>query len=79
MCIIAYGPACARNKAEGTVSLPNGAVITFTNIGDDASYAKLQGRTFTGSTPTRWETIRPSPSSSCSSPARTFGCHTESG
>ena len=36
MCIIAYGPACARNKAEGTVSLPNGAVITFTNIGDKA-------------------------------------------
>lgn len=48
MAIIAYGPACRRNKAEGTIALPNGSIITFTNIGDDASYAKLQGRTFTG-------------------------------
>lgn len=48
MCLIAYGPACVRNKADGTVSLPTGGMITFTNIGDDASYAKLQGRSFTG-------------------------------
>jgi len=48
MCIIAFGPSCIRNKAEGIITLPIGAVITFTNIGDDASYAKLQGRTFTG-------------------------------
>lgn len=48
MCVIAFGPTCSRNKAEGTIALPNGAIVTFTNIGDDASYAKLQGRTFTG-------------------------------
>jgi hypothetical protein len=47
LCIIAFGQNVQRNKSDGTITLPNGNVITFTNIGDEASYAKLQGRTFT--------------------------------
>lgn len=47
MCIVAFGVRCVRNKAEGTLTLPNGAIITFSNISDENSYAKLQGRTFT--------------------------------
>ena len=46
LAIIAFGPRCLRNKAEGTITLPTGGIIHFTNIGDDTSYAKLQGRTF---------------------------------
>lgn len=48
LAVIAFGPGVRRNKAEGTISLPGGAIITFTNIGDGDSYAKLQGRSFTG-------------------------------
>lgn len=46
LCTAAFGQA-QRNKADMTITLPNGAVIQFTNIGDENSYAKLQGRTFT--------------------------------
>ncbi|MEP5758067.1 MAG: phage terminase large subunit [Litoreibacter sp.] len=47
LCVAAFGSA-NRNKSDGTIALPNGAIVQFTNIGDDTSYAKLQGRTFTG-------------------------------
>jgi hypothetical protein len=47
LCIVAFGPKVQRNKAEGTITLPNGAVITLSNIADEQSYSKLQGRTFT--------------------------------
>lgn len=47
LAIVAFGLGVRRNKSEGTITLPNGAVITFTNIGDGDSYAKLQGRSFT--------------------------------
>lgn len=43
----AFGTA-HRNKAAGTIELPNGAVMYFTNLGDEESYAKVQGRTVTG-------------------------------
>ncbi|MBI1172494.1 hypothetical protein GC209_13940 [bacterium] len=46
LCIAAFG-SVQRNKSDMTLTCPNGAVIQFTNIGDEASYAKLQGRTFT--------------------------------
>lgn len=46
LCIAVFGQA-QRNKADMTITLPNGAIIQFTNIGDETSYAKLQGRTFT--------------------------------
>jgi hypothetical protein len=36
-----------RNKNDGTIALPSGAVINFTNIGDEVAYARLQGRNFT--------------------------------
>ncbi|RMF10773.1 MAG: hypothetical protein D6763_04945 [Alphaproteobacteria bacterium] len=39
---------CSRNKAEGTIYLPTGGVVTFTNIGDENSYARHQGRSYTG-------------------------------
>ena len=38
----------ARNKVAGTLTLPGGAVITFTNISDEKSMAKMIGKTFTG-------------------------------
>ncbi|MEM6257623.1 MAG: terminase family protein [Planctomycetota bacterium] len=37
-----------QNKAENVIYLPTGGVISFTNISDDNSYAKHQGRTYTG-------------------------------
>lgn len=48
LCTKAYGQGVQRNKADGTIKLPTGGIIQFSNIGDDASYNKLQGRTFTG-------------------------------
>ena len=48
LAVIAFGPGVRRNKADGTITLPTGGVISFTNIGDGDSYAKLQGRSFTG-------------------------------
>ncbi len=43
----AFGHA-HRNKGAGTIELPNGARITLTNIGDEASYAKHQGKSYSG-------------------------------
>lgn len=47
LCIVAFGPRTSRNKAEGTITLPIGAIISFTNISDDEAYRRAQGRTFT--------------------------------
>lgn len=44
---IAFGRA-DRNKGEGTITLGNGAVVQLTQIADEASYAKHQGKSFTG-------------------------------
>ncbi len=46
-CILAFGPKTTRNKSEGVINLPNGAVITFTNLSDEESVRKAQGRTYT--------------------------------
>ncbi len=43
----AFGTA-QRNKGEGTITLGNYAVITLTQIADEKSYAKHQGKSFTG-------------------------------
>lgn len=48
LAVVAYGPSVSRNKQENTIYLPTGGIIYFTNLGDEKSYAKLQGRTFTG-------------------------------
>jgi len=48
LAVTAFGPTTTRNKNEGAIYLPGGGIITFTNIGDDTSYGKLQGRSFTG-------------------------------
>ena len=47
LCTAAFGQA-QRNKAEGTLTLPTGGVITFSNVADDNSYARHQGRSYTG-------------------------------
>lgn len=43
----AFGGA-QRNKGAGTIQCANGALITFTQISDEKSYSKHQGKTFTG-------------------------------
>lgn len=43
----AFGSA-QRNKGEGTITAGNGAVIALTQIADEASYAKHQGKSYTG-------------------------------
>jgi hypothetical protein len=40
--------AVSRNLNDGTITLPNGAVILLSNIADDATYARLQGMGFSG-------------------------------
>jgi hypothetical protein len=47
LCRAAFGSA-DRNKAEGTITLGNGAIIQLTQIADEASYSKHQGKSFTG-------------------------------
>ena len=47
LCVAAFGSA-NRNKAEGTITLPTGGVITFSNVSDENSYARHQGRSYTG-------------------------------
>jgi len=44
---IAFGPSVSQNKGAGTLSLPNGAMIHFRNVGDDDSFAAAQGKTYT--------------------------------
>ncbi len=46
MATAAFGRGVRRNKAEGTLSLPNGAVVTFSNVSDENSYARHQGRSY---------------------------------
>ena len=47
LCRAAFGHA-TRNKAEGTITIPTGGVITFSNVSDENSYARHQGRSYTG-------------------------------
>lgn len=47
LCTAAFGGA-ARNKAEGIITIPTGGVITFSNVADENSYARHQGRSYTG-------------------------------
>lgn len=39
----AFGPDVSRNQGDGTIKLPNGAVVVFAQISDPASYARHQG------------------------------------
>lgn len=41
----AFGSA-QRNKGDGTITLPNGAVITLSQMADENSYSKHQGKSF---------------------------------
>jgi len=42
----AFGQGVIRNKSDGTITLPTGGIVQFSNIGDEVSYNKLQGRSF---------------------------------
>jgi hypothetical protein len=50
MARIAFGSGTSINKSDGVVSMPNGAMMAFSNLGDSESYAKQLGksRTFLG-------------------------------
>jgi len=47
LCVAAWGTTVTMNKHDGTISLPTGGVICFTNVGDEQSYAKHQGKSYT--------------------------------
>ena len=47
LCVVAFGSTVTRNKNAGTLDVPGGAVVTFACLGEEATYAKLQGRSFT--------------------------------
>ncbi|MEZ5897948.1 MAG: phage terminase large subunit [Hyphomicrobiaceae bacterium] len=47
LAVLIFGTGVGMNKAAGTLQLPSGALVTFSNVGDADSYAKIQGRTFT--------------------------------
>lgn len=45
LCIAAFGSA-QRNKSEGTLTVPSGGVIQFSNLADDGAVSRLMGRSF---------------------------------
>lgn len=48
LCVAVWPVGVTRNKQDMTIGLPNGALIQFSNIGDEVAYAKNQGRNYTG-------------------------------
>lgn len=44
MARIAFGPSVSQNKAEGSLTFPNGARCDFSNVSDADSYAKHLGK-----------------------------------
>ncbi len=47
LCVQAFGHA-SRNQQAGTIEVATGGIITLANISDEMSYARFQGRSFTG-------------------------------
>ena len=47
LCAAAFGDA-SQNKSDGTITLPNGSIVQFSNVSDEKAVARLQGRSFTG-------------------------------
>lgn len=47
LCVAAWGATVAQNKHDGTISLPTGGIINFSNVGDEQSYSKHQGKSYT--------------------------------
>ena len=47
MAVIAFEPSTSMNKSDGIVTMPNGATMSFSNVGDAESYAKQLGKTRT--------------------------------
>ena len=43
----AFGTGVTRNMQRGEMRLPHGGYVAFSNVSDEASYAKWQGRSFT--------------------------------
>ena len=48
LCLMTTEGRASRNKADNTITLPTGGVVTFTNVGDEESYVRHQGKTYTG-------------------------------
>lgn len=47
LCAAAFGDA-KMNRAQGTITVPGGGVITFSNVADENSYSRHQGRSYSG-------------------------------
>jgi len=47
LCVAAWGDTVTRNKHDATISLPTGGTIYFTDVSDEKSYAKHQGKSYT--------------------------------
>lgn len=47
LCYAAFGSA-KQNKSEQTITLPNGAIITLSNVGDERQFIRHQGATYSG-------------------------------
>ena len=44
LCLMTTEGRASRNKADNTITLPTGGVVTFTNVGDEESYVRHQGK-----------------------------------
>lgn len=47
LCYAAFGSA-KQNKSEQTITLPSGAIITLSNVGDERQFIRHQGATYSG-------------------------------
>ena len=83
LCVAAWGETVTRNKHECTLSLPTGGVVCFTDVSDEQSYAKHQGKSYTALyadeagnyTPTGFAFLRRIMSNLRCSPGRRTHCH----
>lgn len=48
LCFAAFGNGVRQNKAEQTITLPQGSIITLSNVGDERQFLRHQGATYTG-------------------------------
>ena len=48
LCHAAFGGGVRQNKSEQTITLPEGGIITLSNVGDERQFIRHQGATYTG-------------------------------
>jgi len=83
LCVAAWGETVTQNKHEGTIHLPTGGVVCFSNVGDEQSYSKHQGKSYTALygdevgnyTPTGFAFLRRIMSNLRCAPGRRTHCH----